>query len=304
MNDAPPPPAGSLTPDATLELYGGEVKLHYEDGHHVYWVEEEGKDPHYIVSTTAVTKVIDKSDALIGWALAQMARHVRRAFTPGHGYRRTEFEEILKEGQKAHTLVSGEAMSVGTEAHMFAETYALAEMGECEYPTFPARGQALKACEAWMDWVEDTQPEWIAAEQKVYSRAYGYSGTFDLLARIDGELTVVDWKTSKRLYPEYLLQVAGYAAALHEMWGHGGAEYEPVSAGLVVHVPKTGKRVRHRVHGDLRRYDEMRTRDLKALFTVFRACLHVRGWKEELGIFAPHEVAAREERYEGLLVAA
>ena len=39
----------------------------------------------------------------------------------------------------------------------------------------------------------------------------GYAGTFDLLAEIDGEVWLLDWKTGKGVYEEVGLQLA----ALH-----------------------------------------------------------------------------------------
>jgi hypothetical protein len=54
----------------------------------------------------------------------------------------------------------------------------------------------------------------------------------DLLAEVNGKLTVLDWKTGKAIYPEAHLQNAAYRHALREM-GHG----DPVQ-GMVVRLPK------------------------------------------------------------------
>ena len=77
----------------------------------------------------------------------------------------------------------------------------------------------------------DLQP--IKIEQTVWSDVYGYAGTMDLLAVVNGKLTILDWKTSKALHPEYKLQVAAYAKALLEM-GHGDVEQM-----IIVRLPKT-----------------------------------------------------------------
>src|SRR4029453_3802172 len=60
----------------------------------------------------------------------------------------------------------------------------------------------------------DHTPGFLAAEQTVYSRRYGYAGTFDLLATLPGHgLVLVDVKTGNRVYPEVCLQLAAYAPA-------------------------------------------------------------------------------------------
>ena len=57
-------------------------------------------------------------------------------------------------------------------------------------------------------------------------------GRWTYLAEVNGQLTVVDWKTGKAIYPEAYLQNAAYRHALREM-GHG----DPVQ-GIIVRLPK------------------------------------------------------------------
>jgi hypothetical protein len=51
----------------------------------------------------------------------------------------------------------------------------------------------------------------VSSEKAVFG--FGYAGTYDLLMRIDGELWLIDIKTSKGYYPEYGLQLAAYSRA-------------------------------------------------------------------------------------------
>lgn len=51
----------------------------------------------------------------------------------------------------------------------------------------------------------------------------GYAGAVDLVAEVDGELTIVDWKTSSRpkrheWIEDYRLQVAAYTAAVNRVY--------------------------------------------------------------------------------------
>ena len=70
-------------------------------------------------------------------------------------------------------------------------------------------------------------------EQTIWSKRYGFAGTFDLLASIDRVLTLLDFKTSKAIYPEMHLQNVAYQQALIDM-GHPRPQ-----RGLIVHIPKT-----------------------------------------------------------------
>lgn len=62
--------------------------------------------------------------------------------------------------------------------------------------------------------------DWLVCEHLVWSK-YGYSGICDLVAKIDNQVTLVDWKTSKRTkrrdwIEDYFIQCAAYAMAYNE----------------------------------------------------------------------------------------
>ena len=67
-------------------------------------------------------------------------------------------------------------------------------------------------------WHTEYQPEVIAQEVAVFCEKHGFAGKFDLLALINGELDVVDWKTSSGIHSHFPLQFASYAEALEETY--------------------------------------------------------------------------------------
>jgi hypothetical protein len=77
------------------------------------------------------------------------------------------------------------------------------------------------------------KPVVIAVEQRVESRLYQYAGTLDMVAMIDGTMTIIDWKSS--LLPTMALQLAGYAIAWEEI---GGAK---IKAGYGVEIRADGQ---------------------------------------------------------------
>lgn len=145
---------------------------------------------------------------------------------------------------KAHRRELEKASEIGTLAHRRVEWTVRKVMGQPVGPEPPLTDAALWAFMAWEDWFRDSGLRPLFAEQVVFSLRHGYAGTMDLLAACERPLTiqgatfalgdrlVLDWKTSKGLYPESSLQSVAYQEALEEM-GHG-----PIAGGLVVRLPK------------------------------------------------------------------
>lgn len=101
---------------------------------------------------------------------------------------------------------------------------------------------------AFVRWVDDYNPEFLAAEATVFNRTQAYAGTLDTIIRIylDGQplVLLVDFKTGKDIYPEVALQLAPYARA--EFIGHPDGVTElpmiPVDAGAFLHLTPKGYR--------------------------------------------------------------
>lgn len=58
-----------------------------------------------------------------------------------------------------------------------------------------------------------------ALEQHLWSDIHKYAGTCDYIGICDGKLMILDWKTSKGIYPEYWIQLAAYVNAFEELTG-------------------------------------------------------------------------------------
>lgn len=66
--------------------------------------------------------------------------------------------------------------------------------------------------------------ETLAVEKRLYSHNLQMAGTVDCVARVDGELSVVDWKNSRRNkdrseVESYFMQCAAYAICWYERYG-------------------------------------------------------------------------------------
>jgi hypothetical protein len=76
------------------------------------------------------------------------------------------------------------------------------------------------AVEAFTEFLRNTHVEPLLIEERLVSRAHGYAGTVDVVARINDVVGVLDIKTSKAIYRDYGMQTAAYAAALREEPSH------------------------------------------------------------------------------------
>ena len=134
---------------------------------------------------------------------------------------------------RAHQRQLAKAGDIGSQVHALIEWTLRARL--CQEPgpspsTDSDKAQWAFSC--WQKWANSVSLKPLAIEQVVYSETHGYAGTMDLLALVNGEVVVLDWKTGKAIYNEAHLQNAAYRHAIREM-GHGDPK-----KGLIVRLPK------------------------------------------------------------------
>jgi hypothetical protein len=134
-------------------------------------------------------------------------------------------------GVKAADRAKQQAATIGTAIHAGIEWTLRTELGEDAgvEPRLP--DAAAWAVESWKDWAKSVALEPLAIEHTVYCEICGYAGTLDLYARVQGVLTVLDWKSGKAIYPEAFLQNAAYRHAAQRLG-------MPADQGLIVRLPK------------------------------------------------------------------
>lgn len=233
-----------------MKLYHGQIDLTFKERGHKYFVNSVE-----VPNVTKILGVLDKP-ALVGWAAKETAGYWENLVKPGQPLTLDEVEiaEHVKASKMARFKTSGKALQVGTLVHEYAE--AVAKGTPCAVPT---NEQAAAGCEAFNKWWMDNHIEVIAAERRLMSREHWYVGTCDLYARINGELAVVDYKTSSGIYDEMKAQVGGaYRVAIEEETG------EPITAAYVVRFGK-----------DDGKFEVHRIRDFDACWRLFKAALDV-----------------------------
>jgi genome maintenance exonuclease 1 len=193
-------------------------------------------------SVTHVLTAISKP-ALIPWAAKQEREAVSEAATTlydelgaaGQRYPGSWFAAALaaKLGTiKAHQRTLEREGNIGTETHKAIEWLLRTALGAEAGPKPVISAPALIAVQAFKAWAVRVQLKPILIERIVYSKRHRYAGTLDLLARVDGVVSNIDFKTGKAVYAEAHLQAAAYGAALEEMG------YQAPAQSLIIRLPK------------------------------------------------------------------
>ncbi|MER7922165.1 hypothetical protein ABTY96_03340 [Streptomyces sp. NPDC096057] len=140
--------------------------------------------------------------------------------------------------KNAHRRKSKAASDLGTMAHDLFERLARGEIVNDRHVHVD-----IKPHVRWFrEFLQEVQPEFLYLEETVWSDTHKYAGSFDAIARVDGEVAVLDWKTSKAVYDSVALQLSAYRHADRIILADTG-ESVPVPemvGGAVLHVRPEG----------------------------------------------------------------
>jgi len=133
-------------------------------------------------------------------------------------YNREIFREWrARVGNEEANKVTKQATSRGTDMHTLVEHYIKNE----KLPTVqPLSDMLFRQAKPDLNKIDNIH----AIEQALFSKELGVAGTVDCIAEYEGELAVIDFKTSKKPKPRkwiehYFVQCAAYACMLYEMTG-------------------------------------------------------------------------------------
>ena len=147
--------------------------------------------------TTVIGRFKD-SGALMWWAFSQ-----------GRAAERGEIDSLYDKRD--------EAAESGTLAHEMVEAHiAGAPFPDLDLIPPEIAEQAKQAFRAYLKWERTTNIEIIEQEIPLVSEQYQFGGTPDAIGEIDGELCILDWKTSNSVYPDHLIQLASYRQLYEE----------------------------------------------------------------------------------------
>lgn len=195
----------------TLNLYGGKYQVNFWPNSHRYQLVGEKS---FLISVTAATGMKDKSQQLIKWALGLSRDRLIELLQKGQSI---TLQEVL-DSHMLHEQAKEKALSIGDMVHQFAEEFGRAKVEGTSLPTVNPSWpeEVTNGVIGFLDWVKSHNVRFIQVERMVFSPTYGFVGRFDAVAEVDGKVSIIDYKTSKGIYSEYLYQIAGYWIAVSE----------------------------------------------------------------------------------------
>jgi len=122
-----------------------------------------------------------------------------------------------KVGEEEAERITKAATNRGTDLHTLVENYLYNK----DLPPVPPLPDFLfKIAKAELNKINNI----YALEGSLYSKQLGIAGTVDAIAEFDGELAIIDFKTSKKPKPRewidhYFVQCMAYGAMFYELTG-------------------------------------------------------------------------------------
>jgi len=107
--------------------------------------------------------------------------------------------------------VRDKASDIGTLAHYLIECEIKGEEPDTSEYSEKDIDKAENAFLAWLEWKDSKgKIETVASEIPLISERYQYGGTLDWVLKQNGNVILVDFKTSNRVYDEMTYQLAAY----------------------------------------------------------------------------------------------
>jgi len=158
-----------------------------------------------------------------------------------------------------------EMADIGTLAHQMIVDYFKGEETDTSEYSKPQIELAENCLLSFWEWEKRRKIEVILAEKPLVSSEYGFGGTIDCFCNLDGQPTLLDFKTGKAIYPEMFYQLAAYEQLLAE-------------AGYLIEVTRILRIGRDEDEG----FEERSVGKLDKHFEIFKHCLSIYNLKKDI----------------------
>ena len=204
-----------------FSLYNGEVVLSVNEKLHKSRVSELGCKPFGIPHVTTVLNSLAKP-AIAPWSIGVCCDYIHdnlKLLLAGNSFSIDAVFKVIEQARQAPEYERQKAADIGTAAHDWLESYWHSVVRKTDCPELPEEGPVRNCVDAALIWIKDHDMKPILFERPFYSRKYKFTGKEDFVGLVDGELAIIDYKSSKAIYPETALQTAAYAKMYEEEFG-------------------------------------------------------------------------------------
>ena len=152
----------------------------------------KNKEGKKVPGTTTIIGRFKETGGLLWWACEQ-----------GKAIERGEIDNLYDKRD--------EAADAGTLAHSLVEAHINGDQLPEVVLDSDVGMQALKGYNNYKRWERDNNITIIEQEMELISEIYQYGGCPDAIGKdSEGNLCLIDWKTSNGVYTDYLIQLAAY----------------------------------------------------------------------------------------------
>jgi hypothetical protein len=213
-------------------IYDGKIKVQFSPGRHTYMVTAPGIiTKGWYPSVTGILGVIAKPQ-LTKWASQRTIEYIKKRL--GELESSQTAPPFLLDTKHLHSWCEDaeegwqdtESTSIGSLAHRFLEAelkYRAREGPKPERPkvdpvsapdfTAGMIDAANHSISAGLSFFDEHEIKPLMLERVLFHPIDAYIGTVDFVGYVDGELVIGDYKSSKRLYAEYWIQLSAYINA-------------------------------------------------------------------------------------------
>lgn len=234
-------------------FYNGQVEIEIKPwGDYFRYIKVGTKGG--MLSPSAVTKNLDKSRALIPWAIGLVASHITSSLEErkSNTFTKDEIFMLVDEARKKPEEKKVEGGGAGDLIHDYAHEFAKAVLSGASLPTIDhldkeneMHAKAINGISAFLEFYNNNDVEFIKMEDPIYYNSFlsgetseedviEFAGRLDLVARVNGNLEVLDYKTSKGVYSDQRYQVSGY----FKSWNTNHGEEEQAKGYRILNFSK------------------------------------------------------------------
>jgi ATP-dependent exoDNAse (exonuclease V) beta subunit len=185
-----------------------------------YYETPIGKLP----SVTTILRLLEKP-ALLNWkikmVLQYIEKHLQEIKEDKINLNNIDINEMITEAKKEPIKISQEAMDIGSRVHSLIEEYykrKITTQNNGKYKSIEVDNQCKMPFNAFLNWDKQNDITPLETEQIIWSNK-GYAGTLDLVCLYQKKLFIIDFKTSRSFWNEYILQISAYKKAYIEQTG-------------------------------------------------------------------------------------
>lgn len=225
-----------------------EKDLYNELYHMVHNPNARGRSPRYkiigdpAVHPKGVTTIMGQTLAkdLMQWAVDAALAHIRTKLP-------VVTEKDLETAATEYMRLRDKGGNTGSEAHAMVEKFLKDQAQDAK----GSSKEATLAFDAFVEWFEEAKPETLGVEDVIYSKEFGYAGTYDCMLKVKGKVYLCDLKTTNPsrkapngVYAENFIQLGAYAHAYDEQRvyekANGGTKLVKIDDLMVISAKKNG----------------------------------------------------------------